>query len=82
MASSINDPAIAPFGGPLGRDRAAVSPGLALVLAAMVFTDRAYAQRIDTFLSPLIPGFDQDAGVTVLSRLRPLYQAYGSAGLP
>ena len=77
MASSINDPAIAPFGGPLGRDRAAVSPGLALVLAAMVFTDRAYAQRIDTFLSPLIPGFDQDAGVTVLSRLRPLYQEPG-----
>lgn len=37
----------------------------------------AYAQRIDTYLTPALPGFDRDAGVTVLSRLRPLYEEPG-----
>ena len=77
MANCVNDLEIAPFGGSLGRDRAKVSSGAALALAAMLLTSHAYAQRIDTFLSPLLPGFDQDAGVTVLSRLRPLYQEPG-----
>ena len=76
-ANCANDPTIAPFGGPLRRDRPVISSGAALALVAVMSTSRAYAQRIDSFLSPAIPGFDRDAGVTVLSRLRPLYQEPG-----
>jgi hypothetical protein len=37
----------------------------------------AHGQYIDTFFPPMVPGFNQQDGVTVLSRLRPLYQQQG-----
>ncbi len=37
----------------------------------------ARAQLVDTYLPVNVPGFDQDRGVTVLSRQRPLYQEQG-----
>ena len=45
----------------------------ALVLAAFP----AHAQYIESFFQPTVPGFDRQAGVTVLSRLRPLYEQPG-----
>lgn len=40
-------------------------------------TGPARAQFIDTYLPANVPGFDQERGVTVLSRPRPLYQEQG-----
>ena len=38
----------------------------------------ANAQFLDTYLPASVPGFDQQLGVTVLSRLRPLYRDQGT----
>ncbi len=46
-----------------------------LGLAAL--SNPAHAQVIDTYLPATVPGFDQELGVTVPSRLRPLYQDQG-----
>ncbi len=37
----------------------------------------AWAQHIDDYLNPAVPGFNVDPGVTVLSRLRPEYEYPG-----
>lgn len=37
----------------------------------------AHAQYIETYLPAAVPGFDRVQGVSVLSRLRPLYQSQG-----
>ena len=46
---------------------------LGWLLLAVSPTATARAQAIESFLSPAIPGFDEQLGVTVLSRQRPLY---------
>ena len=48
------------------------------LLALAASAGAAQAQFIDTYLPANVPGFDQDRGVTVLSRLRPLYQEHGT----
>ncbi len=52
--------------------RAAAAHGLACTLAGP-----AHSQLIDIYLPANVPTFDQSRGVTVLSRLRPLYQDEG-----
>jgi len=49
---------------------------IALVLAAAL-AGGARAQFLDTYLPASVPGLDRDQGVTVLSRLRPLYEDPG-----
>ncbi len=51
--------------------------GLPALLLALGLSCPARAQYIDTFLPASVPGFDTARGVTVLSRLRPLYQDQG-----
>jgi hypothetical protein len=48
-----------------------------LALTALFGTARA--QYIDIYLPATVPGFDQEQGVTVQSRLRPLYTEQGMA---
>ena len=58
-----------------GWTRFAVQAGWAAL--ALVLARPAHAQRIAQFLSPAVPGFGTQAGVTVLSRSRPQYDALG-----
>lgn len=46
-------------------------------LLALGVSTTAYAQYVETYFPPALPGFDHDQGVTVLSRLRPLYEQPG-----
>ena len=46
-------------------------------LIALTIAGAAQAQNIDRYFSPAIPGFGSEAGVTVLSRTRPLYDELG-----
>ncbi len=50
-----------------------LSLGFAAGVLATIVPHFAFGQEIDRLFSTVIPGFDRDAGVTVLSRLRPLY---------
>lgn len=51
----------------------------ALPLIGLVSLCRpAHAQYIDTYLPASVPGFDEARGVSVQSRLRPLYQEQGT----
>ncbi len=46
-------------------------------LLAWGFSSGAHAQYVESYFPTGVPGFDRDQGVTVLSRLRPLYQEPG-----
>lgn len=46
-------------------------------LLALGVATGAHAQYVETYFPPALPGFDHDQGVTVLSRLRPLYDQPG-----
>lgn len=46
-------------------------------LLAWGFSPGAHAQYVESYFPTGVPGFDRDQGVTVLSRLRPLYQEPG-----
>lgn len=46
-------------------------------LLALGVSTGAHAQYVETYFPPALPGFDHDQGVTVLSRLRPLYDQPG-----
>ena len=48
-----------------------------VLLSALARPAAGLAQNVDALFPPIVPGFDQQAGVTVLSRLRPLYQEQG-----
>lgn len=49
------------------------SLSFAVALIATTLPHFAFGQQIDRFFSSAVPGFDRDAGVTVSSRLRQLY---------
>lgn len=46
-------------------------------LLALGVSPGAHAQYVQTYFPTALPGFDRDQGVTVLSRLRPLYDQPG-----
>ncbi len=46
-------------------------------LLAWGFSSGAHAQYVESYFPTGVPGFDRDQGVTVLSRLRPLYDEPG-----
>ena len=46
-------------------------------LLAWGVSSGAHAQYVENYFPSGVPGFDRDRGVTVLSRLRPLYQEQG-----
>lgn len=46
-------------------------------LLALGASPSAHAQYVENYFPSGVPGFDRDQGVTVLSRLRPLYQEQG-----
>jgi hypothetical protein len=50
---------------------------LAAVLALLLYASFALAQTLEAWFPDGVPGYDTAQGVTVLSRLRPLYQAPG-----
>ncbi len=52
-------------------------PCIGVGLLALSFASSAQAQYINSYLPTGLAGFDRDQGVTVLSRLRPLYQQQG-----
>ncbi|HVC17740.1 MAG TPA: outer membrane beta-barrel protein, partial [Rhodanobacter sp.] len=55
-------------------------PGACAVLAGAVLLacpQPARAQYIERYFQPGVPGYGSEAGVTVLSRQRPLYQEHG-----
>jgi hypothetical protein len=45
--------------------------------AALAFPALSQAQDLDAYFPIAVPGYDRQNGVTVLSRLRPLYEPYG-----
>jgi len=46
-------------------------------LLALAISTGAHAQYVETYFPSALPGFDHEQGVTVLSRLRPLYDQPG-----
>ena len=52
-------------------------PCVAVGLLALGYTASARAQYVDTYFPTGLAAFDQQQGVTVLSRLRPLYEQAG-----
>ena len=62
----------------MGRSRARrFLPCVGVGLLALGFSSGAQAQFIENYFPQAVPGFDLQQGVTVLSRLRPLYQEPG-----
>ena len=52
-------------------------PCIGVGLLALSFASSAQAQYVDSYFPTALAGFDQQQGVTVLSRLRPLYEQPG-----
>ncbi len=68
-----------PASGPnvVGRRHQCVTLALLVGLAALLWPYQARAQNIPTYFPSGVSGYDQQLGVTVLSRLRPLYEMPG-----
>lgn len=62
----------------MGRSRARrCLPCVGVGLLALSFSLSAHAQYVESYFPPALAGFDSQQGVTVLSRLRPLYEEPG-----
>jgi hypothetical protein len=63
--------------GPIGARSALALAGIGLAWAGLLHCPVAYAQFVPNYFPAGVPGFEQELGVTVVQRVRPLYEEPG-----